>query len=280
MLKAKLKYLMWSASRCASADTSCPACQSTTTSQIKRKYLVTALYLCDECRLMFRVPKPAEVDNDEFYQDEYSQGFTTDCPSPTMFEDMKRTSFRTTDKDYSQYIRVLRAAGMREGQTIYDFGSSWGYGSWQLRQAGFRVYSYEISQPRARYATEKLGCQMYSPEQIPERVDCLFSAHVIEHLVNPRILWDAALKTLKPTGIVVLMTPNGEPSRAPVERNYHQLWGNVHPLLLTPEALCVMATKYGYAGRAYSSPYDSRQIALRQRGRLDGPELLLVARPN
>lgn len=229
---------------------------------------------------MFRVPKPSEVDNDEFYQEEYSQGFTTDCPSPSILEELKRTSFRTIDKDYSPYIGVLRAAGLQQGQVLYEFGSSWGYGSWQLRQAGFRVYSGEISRPRARYAAENLDCTMYSPEDIPEKVDCLFSAHVIEHLVNPHILWDVARKTLKPSGIVVLLTPNGELSRASVEKNYHHLWGNVHPLLLTPEALYLMATKHGYVGRAYTSPYDAHQIALGQRGRLDGPELLLVARPN
>ena len=88
--KSKLKYFVWAASRCPRADSSCPACQSSETLRIKRKYLVTALYLCDKCRLMFRVPKPSEVDNDlQFYQEEYSQGFTTDCPSPSILEELE-----------------------------------------------------------------------------------------------------------------------------------------------------------------------------------------------
>lgn len=276
--KNKLRYLVWAASRWR-MDRSCPACQCPRTVPVKRKYLVTALYRCEACHLLFRVPKPSAVDNNEFYQHDYAQGFTTDCPDPGTLEALKRSSFRNCDKDFSVYTAVLRTAGLRPGQALFDFGASWGYGSWQLKEAGFRVYSFEISKPRSRYAAQNLGCEMCAPEQLPDKVDCLFSAHVIEHLVNPRLFWDVARLTLKPTGFIVLFTPNGEPSRAASDKNYHQLWGLVHPLLLSAEALHVMAEDYGYVGRAHSSPYDLMEVAQDRPGGLHGSELLFVARP-
>jgi 2-polyprenyl-3-methyl-5-hydroxy-6-metoxy-1,4-benzoquinol methylase len=191
---------------------------------------------------------------------------------------MKRNAFCGTEKDYSTYIGVLKAAGLRPDQVLFDYGCSWGYGSWQLRQAGFCVYSYEISRPRALYAAQHLGCDIRIPAELPGKVDCMFSAHVIEHLVNPKLLWDVAQGALKPNGIMVLFTPNGEPSRALTDENYHRHWGQSHPLLLTADALRIMAGCYGYITQAYSSPYDLSRIGSGEPGSLDGGELLLIAR--
>src|SRR5271169_1850277 len=192
MLLNKAKYLLWAAARMPGADRGCPACGSHDTTLVKRKYMVTALWRCGHCRLMFRIPKTTENENDRFYQEDYRQGFTADCPAPEVLEELKRTGFRYTAKDYTRYVEILRALGLAPGQSVFDFGSSWGYGSWQLARAGFRVYSYEVSRPRACYSAERLGCDVRSPGDLPEKVDCLFSAHVIEHLVNPRALWEIA----------------------------------------------------------------------------------------
>jgi 2-polyprenyl-3-methyl-5-hydroxy-6-metoxy-1,4-benzoquinol methylase len=229
---------------------------------------------------MFRVPKNTEQQGRDFYQNRYRQGFTTDCPNDQELSRFFESSFRGSEKDYTTYIGIIRAAGLRPGQIIYDFGCSWGYGSWQFAQAGFRVYSYEVSSRRARYAAEKLDCKILSEkEEIQEKADCFFSAHVIEHLPNPKMLWEKASRVLKPNGFVVLFMPNGEPSRAAIDRNYHKLWGHVHPLLLSADALGIMARQYGFAGYACSSPYNLQDIAAsRLPGSLIGDELLFIAR--
>ncbi len=147
-------------------------------------------------------------------------------------------------------------------------------------QAGYRVYSYEISAPRSQYAEEKLGCHMISDlDSIPERADCFFSAHVIEHLVNPIILWESALKVLKPNGIIILFMPNGDYSLEQQRGDvYHKIWGQVHPLVLSEESLTIMAQRFGFVGRGYSSPYDLSKINRSITGQLRGDELLFIAR--
>jgi SAM-dependent methyltransferase len=277
---SKARYLAWAARGWLSADRSCPGCGSTCTRLLKRKHLVTALYGCDTCGLMFRMPKSSRVADQSFYQQEYEQGGTTDLPSPDALEDLKRASFAPIGRDYSGYIHVLRAVGIRPGQIVYDYGASWGYGSWQFAQAGYRVYSYEISRVRARYAEEHLDCRVVvEPESVPERVDCFFASHILEHLTEPRALWQIAADVLRPDGAVVLFMPNGEPGRERRDpERYHQLWGRVHPLLLTSASVAWMAARRGFRAVAYSSPYDSAQINAWQPGTLDGDELLVVAR--
>ena len=55
------------------------------------------------------------------------------------------TRFAGEEKNYAGYIAVLHALGVAEGARMLDFGCSWGYGSWQLAQAGFAVEAFEIS---------------------------------------------------------------------------------------------------------------------------------------
>src|SRR6266516_28161 len=159
LLQNKAEYIIWAATQWGRAERSCPACDSSDTKLIKRKYWVIALYRCEQCKLMFRVPKNTEQQGRDFYQTRYRQGFTTDCPSDEELKRFLENSFRGSEKDYTSYIEIIKAAGLRRGDIVFDFGCSWGYGSWQFAQAGFRVYSYEISFSRARYAAEKLGCQ-------------------------------------------------------------------------------------------------------------------------
>ena len=146
----RARYIAWAARGWLGADRSCPGCGSTRTRLLKRKHLVTALYGCDTCALMFRMPKTSPIEDRLFYQDDYEQGGTTDLPSMLELEELKRASFGPIGRNYSDYIHVLRAIGVRPGHTIYDYGASWGYGSWQFAQAGYRVYSFEIGRARAR----------------------------------------------------------------------------------------------------------------------------------
>jgi 2-polyprenyl-3-methyl-5-hydroxy-6-metoxy-1,4-benzoquinol methylase len=279
-LTDRIEYFMWAARQWPQSDTSCPACGSTATSLLRRKALVTALVRCQACCLRFRVPKDSPRENETFYQSQYQQGFTTDCPGADELAKLVHSGFRDTEKSYAAYLNVLNSAGLQPGDAICDFGCSWGYGSWQLMQAGYRVFPYEISRPRARYAEEKLGCHMLPDmDHVPEKMDCLFGAHVIEHLPDPNIIWEAAQKILKPHGKVVLFTPNGEPELAEQRPDsYHRLWGKVHPLLLSADALSAMADRFGFVGCGYSSPYEPSKIAHFVPGQLAGDELLYIAR--
>src|SRR5438105_80138 len=110
----RLQYLGWAAGTLWSSRR-CPACNGTDTSLIKRKYLFTSLWHCASCDLRFRVPKDDPPRSAEFYQKDYTQGFTTDCPSDAVLASLIATKFSNSEKDFRAYVEVLRAAGLRPG---------------------------------------------------------------------------------------------------------------------------------------------------------------------
>jgi hypothetical protein len=187
-----------------------------------------------------------------------------------------------SSEHYRRFIEVLTAAGLSQGDVLLDFGASWGYGSWYLRQSGFNVYSYEISRPRAEFARKMLSCEIVeSIDDLPCRVRCFFSAHVIEHLPNPSLIWEVADNILTDDGFIACFCPNGEPARESVvgPRPYDQAWGKVHPMLVTPKFLRTRSRRFGFDAYVCSSPYAIDDI-LNNRPPVvtTGDELCLIAR--
>lgn len=250
----KLKYLRLSAAKTVlRKGFDCPSCGSGESRIVDRKYLVTALRRCDGCKLLFRTPATTAAENEAFYQAEYSQGFTTDMPDPAALERLVSSGFRGHEKDYSTYIAVLRSLGA--GQRLFDYGCSWGYGSFQLGKAGFEVDSYEISVPRAEYGRCHLGIHFKTPEEaVKGSYDVFFSAHVIEHVPSVSEFIAFGLSVLKPGGLFLAFTPNGSESYRRVDpQGWHKSWGFVHPQLI--DEVFVRQALQGRELAVASSPY-------------------------
>jgi len=186
---------------------------------------------------MFRTPTDDPAKNQEFYEREYTQGFTTDLPSDSELQSLKSHNFAETEKDYSYYVNVLKRLGLRNGARIFDFGCSWGYGSYQLMEAGFNVTSFEVDRTRRCIAQDKLGLRCFddmdslaTDQDHIRQYDCFFSAHVLEHVPRPRAVFEYALRLLAANGLFVSFTPNGSAAfrqKEPVA--WSKLWGEVHP---------------------------------------------------
>lgn len=265
-----------------SSDRRCPACGQDATF-LRRKLFVVSLLECRSCGLRFRVPKDDDTLAD-YYETSYVEDFAGQRPpTPAELQEMLRTHFASDpDKNFAEYIEVLRAAGLRPGQAMLDFGCSWGFGSWQFRQAGFKVYSYELSKARATYAREVLGCTVVDDiSEVPERLSCLFSSHVIEHLADPSLIWQVAGKVLRDDGFIAVFCPNGEPSREALigRKQYGYLWPQVHPMVITPRFAQTTSARLGFSGLCFSSPYDLEAAARGpESGDLSGDELCIIAR--
>lgn len=265
-IKKKIGYLGWAMFASIGADTTCPACGNQIAELVRRKYVVTSLYGCPNCHIRFRVPKESAKRADKLYKNEkYRQEFTTTLPDSEQLSKLLKSQFRMSDKDFTSYIAVLKSL-LSPGARILDFGCSWGYGSWQMRQAGFDVYSFEVGENRAQYAEERLGCKMVKDlRSLDGTIDCLFSSHVIEHLPDPNILLSEAPKLLAAGGYFVCFCPNGNPDRK--DETYHKSWNKVHPLLITPEFLRWGFNRHGLTFCQFSAGEN-----------MVGGELLAVAR--
>ena len=146
----------------------CPSCKSNKNLIVDKKYFTTSLKRCENCMLLYRTPTTTIEENKHFYQEEYTQGFTTDCPNDDKLNELISNNFRNTEKDYSKIIEILNILDLKSNtnvSSLFDYGCSWGYGSYQLKKI-FNVKSYEISAPRAKYARDKLGVNIINESEL------------------------------------------------------------------------------------------------------------------
>jgi 2-polyprenyl-3-methyl-5-hydroxy-6-metoxy-1,4-benzoquinol methylase len=223
-----------------------------------------------------------------FLQKEYIQGFTTDMPSPEELKRLKETGFKGTEKDYSEYITILSALGCKPGDSLLDYGCSWGYGSWQFHQAGYRVTAFEISAPRCDYARRRLEINAYRDlALVTGPFDIFFSAHVLEHVPSVSQSVEFARQVLGPGGWFVAFTPNGSNEFRRVNpRAWNQLWGAVHPNFLDSlyyeslfqfDTYLIATTPYDLASikKWALTPHEQQKSASLS---LSGDELLIIVR--
>ena len=285
-MKSKLGYLVRSTRKIMQNDVvKCPSCKHNDSVIVDRKYIVTTLRRCERCRLLFRTPITTSEESAAFYQQDYTQGFTTEMPSDEGLRTYIDSGFRGTEKDYSVYIRVLDGLGCTRGQKLLDFGCSWGYGSWQLERQGFSVESFEISIPRVEYARSKLGVRAFSTlSELSGPYDIFFAAHVLEHVPSVIEIIEFGLSILRPGGVFVAFTPNGaKQHRLMNPSTWHKLWGRVHPNFLDDIYYCNAFSDCALL--LSSDPYNIEQLSdwrRKQKMRviydLSGGELLVAAR--
>jgi 2-polyprenyl-3-methyl-5-hydroxy-6-metoxy-1,4-benzoquinol methylase len=194
----------------------CPSCHSEDCKVIDRKYLFSRLVEYKNCHLYFRLPVDSIEKNKEFYQEEYQQkgeGITTDIPSSDKLKELKENSFLGTTKNIDIYINLFKQLFNRnrnETIKIIDFGANWGYHSYQYKEAGFKVSSYEISVPRAKLGKKLLDVDIKTnTDDLPNNKDLFFSSYVLEHLPDIPFMIKLAKKLLNEDGMFVAECPNG-----------------------------------------------------------------------
>lgn len=264
----------------------CPSCASKAATLIDRKYYVTKLLECKNCHLRFRHPLESIKSNGLFYQEEYEEadGITTVLPSEAELQQMISTSFaQHPQRCADRYIAIFEALlGNTNGATVVDYGSSWGYLSYQLKEKGMQVRSYEISRPRAHFGNRQLGLDIKTSEQELEGGNKIFfSSHVIEHLPDISSMVSLASSLTTKDGLFIALCPNGSQEfqkKSPTA--FHQSWGKVHPNMLTPKYYQhlfrrnpVMVVSNPYNIEAIRAWDQNSQVV----GNMDGEELMVIA---
>lgn len=283
---SKSSYLLHCLSaQFAARRRSCPNCGGTSSRIVDRKFLITQLRRCGTCQLLFRTPTDRPESNQAYYENEYVQGFTTNLPSDAALSEMKRSNFANTDKCFSYYISVLLQLSLKPGSRLFDYGCSWGYGSYQFAQAGFDVSAFEVAPTRRRFAHEKLGVRTFDDMErvavdLAGQVDCFFSAHVLEHVPAPSKSFRYAMRLLKPGGLFISFTPNGSEAHRAASPDWSKAWGEVHPQFIDDMFL---DQSFGLSPRAVgSSPVGNISLPVECRlnrvDKLTGGELVFAAR--
>jgi len=265
----------------------CPYCDSSDTLLAGRKNHVLQLRKCSTCGLRFRWPKDTAGFSEKYYQKSYKEsGFTTDLPSRTLLDEYIATGFAGSPKDFSRSIEVLQK--LLPSGRILDFGCSWGYGAYQLKQAGYDAIGFEISKPRAELGRRELHVEVIDSQagldQLPdESFDGIYASHVLEHILSLKGVFSFFARVLKPNGIAMLLVPNsGGKEARELGTGWGPMIGEKHLLALDGEFFLANLPAFGFRVLALSNPYNPTQIeqALSQNTPLsqDGEELMVIAR--
>ena len=210
----------------------CPSCGTPGAPAVDSKYMVAQLRRCPHCALQFRTPTDSVQDNRRFYQEAYLHPFMSDAPDPKQLERMKAGDF-AEHPHYGYYLKILQELGCRPGDRVFEYGCSWGYGSWQIARAGYRVKAYDVAERSASYAREHLGVDAeWQLDRIEGPFDIFFSSHVMEHLPSTSTLSELAFRMLRPGGLFVAFVPNGSDCYRRRALALWRNWGQTHPLLL------------------------------------------------
>lgn len=230
------QYALGGLWRRAQNPPACPCCGSLAGDTVDRKFF-HSLIECAGCGVLHRYPTELDREMAEFYQQAYDEpGFASEMPDAATLQQLVATNFTGSTKDFSGQIAILEALGLRRGQRLMDFGASWGYATYQFRQAGFAAEGFELSRPRAEFGRQLgLAIATQPPTEGP-LFDMVYSCHVLEHVPNPLQTLTEMLTWVKPGGMIVAQTPNGSRDfRVASPDAFHRLWGRVHPFLLTAE---------------------------------------------
>ena len=97
-----------------------------------------------------------------------------------------------------------------------DFASAQGNYSLLLSEAGFDVTAVDINDEFLKYAKKKHTHGKFQTVRAniieyrdSEKFDCVLLGEIIEHVAFPKQLLKSAYENLKPGGVLILTTPNG-----------------------------------------------------------------------
>jgi Methyltransferase domain len=264
----------------------CTYCKSENCREIDSKYLVTKLIECQNCHLYFRYPVDKKEENANFYQTEYQESdkLTTHLPDISLLEKIKRDRFVYGNKNADRFLNLFaRLFPDERSLRIIDYGSSWGYTSYQFKQAGHQVQGFEISKPRASYGIKNLDVDICTDEKMLMRENHIFfSYHVIEHHPDIASMISLAESLLKDGGYFIAYCPNGSlPFRQKNQEVFHRFWGKVHPNFINVDFYKHIFKKQPYCMASSPiiyeriHPLENEQMAIDD---LSGEELLIIAK--
>jgi len=269
------------------SEKSCPFCQSAHTELSARKHLILHLRKCLDCGLRYRWPKETPGFSEKFYQDDYQEvSFTTELPDSATLQQFIANNFVGSPKDFSVQIAVLKEF-LPQGRVL-DFGCSWGYGAYQLKQYGYDAFGFEISRPRAELGRRELGIEILDQlddlEKIPTAsLDGIYASHVLEHLLSLKEIFTFFARVLKPGGVVIIFVPNGGGKSArELGVGWKTLINEKHILALDGAFFEKNLTPFGFDVTALSDPYHPAEIrtAVENHTPLsqEAEELMVIAR--
>jgi len=209
----------------------CPGCAATDmrpVAEVTRYATPFRMARCRACGLLHMNPRPPDVALDQLYDADYYAG-----EADFSYSDDRRHEPQVRAKAAGRLARVERMLD-RDGiatRRVVELGCSWGTFLDEARLRGWEPQGCEISPESGTWAHAERqltihACDLADAPLADESVDLVTASEVVEHLTAPRRTLSAALRILRPGGVVVFSTAN-ESSVARLVRGAN--WGYYMP---------------------------------------------------
>ena len=192
-------------------STKCPFCESENTkSYLKLKdYFLSQedfeILECDDCKLLFTTPRPdASVIGNYYKSEDYlSHNEHKKGLVPWIYNQVKKVNIQNKYK--------IACKGFTEAKLL-DFGCGVGDFLHYAQQNGCEITGCDMSEDARKYASEKLGKTIVSPDEIfalpHSTFDVITMWHVLEHIDNLKFQTEQLHRLLKDNGRLVIAVPN------------------------------------------------------------------------
>ena len=192
-------------------STKCPFCESENTKlhlKLKDYFLSQEdfeIYSCDNCKLLFTTPRPDKSVIGKYYKsedylshNEHKKGLV-----PWIYNQVKKVNIKNK-------FRI--ACDGYNNPKILDFGCGVGDFLHYAQQKGCEISGCDLSEDARKYASEKLGTTVVTPEEIfklpHSTFDIITMWHVLEHIDNLKFQSEELHRLIKDDGRLVIAVPN------------------------------------------------------------------------
>ncbi len=192
---------------------------------------------CHRCSLIQQNPQPEP----ESVQGRYSQEYL-------------EYELRNESAYLALAIKALADIGFDmqgRGRSFLDVGCATGALLNRLSESGFACYGVEICPETSAYARNERGldvrsCVLEAAGFPSASMDFIYASHLIEHLNDPASFLDECLRILKPTGQLIITTPNAQGLQARLLGSRWRSVINDHLYLFSLGTLRVLLPKHGF----------------------------------
>ena len=230
----------------------CPYCGGISKVYAK-KYIVIDICKCLNCGLFFVNPMYEPRQGvEKFYNDFYNSDATY-IPDIKELEALKETNFREGIKDYNERLSVIKR--LVGGGRLLEFGSSWGYFLFQAKAYSFSPVGIEIAEKRRQFGQLNLGVDILPDiDSVDGKFDVIYSAHVLEHLMSLKNLFDKFYEKLSLGGSLIIEVPNFDPDTK--GKSVYKIIGSVHPLGFSKEFFERNLARHGFSELNIAGNYE------------------------
>lgn len=241
------------------------------------------LYKCDFCKLIFVSPIP---DSSVIYNEDYFSGAAKGF-GYVDYDTDKEPMLST----FNTYLDLCEKYGKKTGK-LFDVGAATGFFLNIARKRGYEVSGVEVSGFAAEIARKK-GLVMYEGDIKNIKLndssqDIVTMFDVVEHMSDPFSEINEAYRILKPSGLIIINTPNGNSLLARLlKTSWHLVAPPEHLYYFSPKNLENYLSKNGFTvlysgtiGKCFTISYIFKTLYKWQKLKIWDYFAKLFSRPN